>query len=436
MPMNSEAKSYGFKGRQPIGRSIVEGRGNSYKLTVWAQDLKAETFYKVFLLFADKKGYAGIEMGNLLVDEKGKGETRRDFDGVALGEFALADIVGVAVVVRDAQDVVSPLCGYRDQPVLWRHGFYEYTGPVVVDTLVEVPEEIKAVEELPEVAAVSEEACPEEAVAVDTFVAQPPLIEEHAESPVAMVDEDFIPPDNPATQPEPMLQDEPAMENLAHEPDKVEDKVIPLDGAIDLIPLSTIAEPELTSETPPHNEASEEIPMVKNETAEELPPADTEPFKIVPPHKTPNQGGMAKALREALDKLHEDNLHQNAESMPNSHFLSIFESKEAVTPFQRQARNTKWVRFNLSDPVPPPINNPHLFDDPFILAALEAHEHLILGKTIDQGPCRYIIGVPGVYDQASRLKAKRLGFVQFKCSRDAHPTWGDAGYWLMFISVC
>jgi len=438
--MNSEAKGYGFKGRQPIGRSIVEGRGNSYKLTVWAQDLKAETFYKVFLLFADQKGYAGIDMGNLLVDEKGKGETRRDFDRDVLGEFALADIAGVAVIARDAPDVVSPLCGYRDQPVMWRGGFYEYKMPVAkVGELVEIPKEVNssadaapqeaaAIEEeakLGEAVIIKEEPDLGETVAIDTFA---PLlqVEELAETPTEEAADASTQSISPAMQLGFVLQDEPVAENPACEPEEVADELLLVDAVIDLIPLSIAAQPELA--------VPEEVPELKESAIAQPQTAAAEPFTIAPPHKP--TGGMAKAFREALDKLYEDNLHQNAENMPNSQFLSVFETKEAVTPFQRQARNTKWVRFNLSDSVPPPTNNPHLFDDPFIHAALETHEHMILGKTVDQGPCRYIIGVPGVYGQASRLKAKRLGFVQFKCSRDTHPTWGDAGYWLMFISVC
>ncbi|MCL2571903.1 MAG: hypothetical protein FWE11_05825 [Defluviitaleaceae bacterium] len=349
MPMISEATGYGFKNRQPAGRSIVEGRSGNYKLTVWVQDLRAETFYNVFLLFSDDRRYAGVAMGSLTVDEKGKGEMRREFLDDILGRFAIADIVAVVVVVRGASGVVSPLCGYKDGAVSWRHGFYEFEM-----TLEPVPE--------------------------------PEPISEPEPKPIP--EPEPIPVLEPIPEPEPEIIPEP-IPKLVLEP-KQEPEPIP--------------EPE------------EQLTMHW---------ADTLP-----------QGEMAKAFRNALEKLRAETIQSSAKCDPQPNILLLFSNNEPVTPFITQNRKTKWVSFTLSDNVPPPCNMPNLFQDPFIQAAHEEYGHLIFGMTIDQGPCRYIIGIPGVYDQESRQKARRLGFNQFKCCKDAYPTWGEAGYWLMFVTLC
>jgi len=365
MPMTSEANGYGFKSRQPAGRSIVEGRSGNYKLTVWAQDLMAETFYSVFLLFSDDGRYAGVAMGSLAVDEKGKGEMRREFADDILGRFALNDIVAVAVVVRGASGVVSPLCGYKDEVVSWRHGFYEFEMKPE-----SVPEPEPTLEPEPE------------------FILEPESIPE----PEPISEQEPIPEPEPEAIPEPIPK--PVLE-LELEPEPV-------------------LEPE--SEPEPTLEPEEQLTMHW---------ADTLP-----------QGEMAKAFRSALEKLRTETIQSSTECNPQPNILLLFSNNEPVTPFATQNRKTKWVSFNLSDNVPPPCNMPNLFHDPFIQAAHREYGHLIFGMTIDHGPCRYIIGLPGVYDQESRQKARRLGFNQFKCCKDAYPTWGETGYWLMFVTLC
>ncbi|MCL2577091.1 MAG: hypothetical protein FWE27_03460 [Defluviitaleaceae bacterium] len=128
LSLESEASGFDFKGRAPAGRCIVESRGGMGKLSVWAQDIKTQTRYGVYLIFADSGRYVGISMGSLNADEKGKAEMRKDFAPAALGRYLLDELVGVAVITAESLEkssVVSPLCGYRDRAVSWRGSFYE-----------------------------------------------------------------------------------------------------------------------------------------------------------------------------------------------------------------------------------------------------------------------------------------------------------------------
>ena len=128
MPLESEATGYDFKGRTPAGRCIVESRDGLGKLTVWAQDIRPETRYGVYLIFPEGGRYAGVLMGNLNADSKGKAEMRRDIESTMLFGFSIEDMTCVAVIAMDARgkhSVVSPLCGYRERAVSWRGNFFE-----------------------------------------------------------------------------------------------------------------------------------------------------------------------------------------------------------------------------------------------------------------------------------------------------------------------
>jgi len=179
MPLAEEAKGYDFNGRTPAGRCIVEARGTMGKLSLWAQDLKPQTKYGIYLVFVENRRHVGLHMGPLDVDTKGKAEIRRDI--AELHSFALKDIVAVAVIATDAIGVVSPLCGYKDKPVTWRHGFVVYTAhkeepPMEIPVALMEPPEPK---ELPE-----EEEATEPPVEEPTEPPELPEEEEATEPPM------------------------------------------------------------------------------------------------------------------------------------------------------------------------------------------------------------------------------------------------------------
>ena len=422
MPMISEATGYGFKGRQPAGRSIVEGRDSSYKLTIWAQDLKAETFYNAYLLFAEDGRYAGIAMGALQVDEKGKGEMRRDFDQDVLCGFGLTDIVAVVVLVKDAAGVVSPLCGYRDRPISWRHGFYEYVKTDMAYKNEDVPV-AQLIAEPAEHTPPAESVIPTVAVISDV-----PVKPEDGIVPLQPVETEMMaPPDVTLNNQEPVLPEEEACRHI--------DESTGLPDESPALP-DELQMPAPSEEAPCQEEpaSSEEWRMPAQHVAGSMPAAATR-------HSPPNlrsglpQEEISQSFRVALDQLRADTLAQAASHTQPHVYDAIFETREPIVPFQNQARETIWVSFNLSDQVPPPTNRPHLFEDPFVHTAIAEYEHLILGMTIDQGPRRYIIGVPGAYGNDARQRARKLGFTQFKTCNDSHPSWGELGYWLMFVTV-
>jgi len=162
MPLVQEAKGYEFKGRLPAGRCIVEARSNTGKLFMWVQDLMPETMYSIYLVFPQGQHYTGLHMGQLDVDEKGRAEFRREI--VDIHTFALNELVAVAITATNATGVVSPLCGYRDAQVSWRHSFRIWEN--------EMPETMGNKEEEPGPAAIEPLA---------PAIIEPPVIEEVSE---------------------------------------------------------------------------------------------------------------------------------------------------------------------------------------------------------------------------------------------------------------
>ena len=123
MPLVQEAMGYEFKGRTPAGRCVVEIQDSTSKVSVWAQDLKPDTAYEVFLIFAEGQEFVGFGIGAPQVDTRGKTAFRHNVLPQAIHPFTPGDVAVVAIMAKEAPGVVSPLCGYRGAQVSWRHHF-------------------------------------------------------------------------------------------------------------------------------------------------------------------------------------------------------------------------------------------------------------------------------------------------------------------------
>jgi hypothetical protein len=141
IPLSVEAEGFGFRGRNPGGSCILEIKGAEGRLTCKAQDLKPETLYTLWMLFADGSRYAGFPIGPLVVDAKGKAESRYTLNSDVLKDspFSPGDCAAVIIFKKSSQQV-AVLCGYKREPIQWRPGFYEWkkeAPPHVPEELIE-----------------------------------------------------------------------------------------------------------------------------------------------------------------------------------------------------------------------------------------------------------------------------------------------------------
>jgi hypothetical protein len=112
----------------------------------------------------------------------------------------------------------------------------------------------------------------------------------------------------------------------------------------------------------------------------------------------------------------------------------LFAHNPTVFPFSKQNRNAKWIQITPGDPVPTPLRD-KLMAEGFVTSAYERFGHLLLGL-VEEGPKpQYIIGVPDMFSPESRVKARKLGFMQFKCCEARQSEPGEFGYWLMFMHI-
>ena len=124
IPLIQDRLEYTLKDRQAFGKCIIEYSGNLGKLSATVQDLKPEVLYKLYLISSIDG--TKVCVGTVAIDGRGKGGLKWEFDPKNTGE-SNEDIghfdVAAVVVPRD-NEVISPLVGYRNEPVMWKNIFF------------------------------------------------------------------------------------------------------------------------------------------------------------------------------------------------------------------------------------------------------------------------------------------------------------------------
>jgi len=122
-----EKSGFALPGRAAAGRIVLEARGDDARATVYIQDITPQNSYK--LAFISRRGGAnfGVNVGSIIVGERGRYEGRFEFDAQSIGGsgIKIAEIEGAVVLVADSDDenMQAPLVGFRDSPFSWRVNF-------------------------------------------------------------------------------------------------------------------------------------------------------------------------------------------------------------------------------------------------------------------------------------------------------------------------
>jgi len=372
--LSADAAGYEFKGRKPAGRCVLETQHNTCKILVNVQDLRPMVRYGVYLIFADAQRYAGIHVGTLTVDEKGKADMRRELDTKQLHGYTPQNAAVVAVITTKGNHLESPLSGYPRETVAWRKTFYDITTqPLPKPAEAESKKNHDAIAP-PESPPAAEQPPATEPPPQTTESNSPPIIEE-----APPIIEETLPPPETASMPAP--EPEPLVASITKlEPDDI------FECKADEVPSAAIPP------TPP--------PTIEEPTdIEFIPEPPRLPRKITPYITT-----------------------------------DTFSALRSMTPFSLgDDDGVQWARFTADDCLPAPHGNVGFFDALFVVESYECYAHFILGEVTDREITGYVLGVPGVYDGEAALRAKELGLTEFRCYDPIPPTPGEFGYWLMGI---
>ena len=364
-----DSKGFELHGKEPMGRCILEDWGKSGKISLWVQDLKPETTYKIVLILSEMEIYTGIIAGNLYVDNKGKGELKNEFDtsGLADGQ-GLLRLSAVAVLANDGNELISPLVGYKDSPVLWKNRF-SFLGKGGKDEVKNARQLTRAENEV-----YREENTPH---AAEGF----PQKERQEE--INTADETVSTEVN-----NDVTVDEHTLNYYRNERDAKEFAGIDTQEFADA--------QDFFGHLDNRQEETKEADIVDKPADERAPGAES----------------------SVLDYSHGD-------------LAEIFANNIEITPFDTISQNTKWVRISLREPVFLPVSYRLLMNHPLIIAAYKKYNHMIMGCITDNYETNYVLGVPGIYEPQYISAAQQLGFTQFKtvtANVVLHP--GDYGYWL------
>jgi len=369
IPLTPDSKGFEWGGKEPLGRCILEDRGKTGKLSLWVQDLKAETPYKIILILSDAGKYTGVTLGSLFVDGKGKAEFKTEFDTQNLADGQGLPRVCAVSVLTGGSELLCPLVGYKDGPVLWKNHFTLQGS--------ENKERAKDTQRVMKKAETAQ--YPDTQTGVAAGITEVP------------VQRGVLEPDTADTQAAVAAGEDTDVLSAADADNSFryyENEYNPYTDGMDY------AE-DLYQNSPDGMEHP------NNETEYDPTPSA--------------ENGNPEALGfDSIRSLKE-----------------VFDSNIEITPFESKSAEEKWVRVSLREPVFLPVDYRYFMNHPFIIAAYRKYNHLIMGTITGKGKTQYVLGVPGVYEPQYVNAAHQLGFTQFKTIHDSeelHPN--DYGYWL------
>ncbi|MDR0999483.1 MAG: hypothetical protein LBL96_01560 [Clostridiales bacterium] len=410
--LNQDTPGYGLS-KAPVGRALIEARGNKCKITVNVQELKFTVPYKIHLILKFDNKFIGVPVGTLHVDQKGRGEFRNEFDvNSATDGAGLGSLVGLAVLVGSKKDI-CPLVGYKDIQVSWKSTFEIKVGDKDAISISKADTMRSTV--------VEPKISPKDGEEHIDYLATTKLSDEKYAEAVDDDDDTQYADDDEYGD---IDEGEPAA-NGAY-----------LDGT-DADRSIGIGEPEQFKFEQPQEITHERAP--EPETTAEQEPDDTTPDDIAPSSDTfCNMRKATENIERAIDDNTGETRQQNSEpesdhsvapKAGNAELDHIFCDYVEMNPFSSRCKDIKWVRVSLKEPIFLNLDYRAIICHPFVVAAYKKYRHLMIGRTNN---CEYILGVPGVFEPRYRSLAQRLGFTRFKCVADT-PTLvdGEYGYWLM-----
>jgi len=363
--------------RPCAGRALLEATGSQGKATISVQNLKPNTVYTLYIIEADETESIGVPLGRFTTEANGKATVRLLFNADADAAH-ISNKTIVALIAADNGPLVTPLVGAVNRSVsgniVWRGNFKEYVFPKTPC------------------------GCPEE----NTDAIEPP-------APIEASPEDTLPP-----------QDVPP-------PTPYDDVPTTQEFFSVLQSSDKDAGARFADTVERFLKSGEMLAAAPSDASAPVPTPMPVPTHTPTPMPAPAPAPMSAPTGESDDAEN----HDNREGALDIWYL--FDTGTPVRPFEKQNADVQWIQIGIDELAQLPFQTQRLLESEFVQNGYETYRHFILGKLSQGIITRFILGVPGRYDEREHRAAARLGFRQFKTLDDSPAATGTPGYWLLVL---
>jgi len=443
--LKQERPDYCLDFRPTMGRSLIEIKNNKGKLNVYAQGLKPNIFYKVFLISVKDNKSIGVPIGFIDIDNNGKGELKYNFepDNVAQSNLPIDDFNVMAILVQGQQEIKAPLVGYTESAVLWKNNFSildKEDRKLDSDDLVQKDKEL----DNNNLVQKDKELDNNDLVQKDKKLDSNDLVQKDkkldnnnsVQKDEKLDNNDLVQKDEKLDNNDLMQKDKKSDSNNSVQKNEkssnsdLAQKEKKLDNNINYKTAGEKDNKKINLEINNNkniNYNSETVDNTNN-TEEEL---SNDKIKI-----------MVEKFKRDIDELKYYATMDEKEAKINNNMIKekinknfsdidyIFKRNKSVTPFLNDKNNIRWIRASLKELSIINNNVWKYINNPFIVCNYRRYGHILIGRDKNDN---FILGVPSRYNPSYKLEASVQGFKKFRCYDDKAPMLNDYGYWIMLI---
>lgn len=460
--------------KRPSGSASVEIRNGKGSLTVFVQKMEKPVcgVYSFYFIAARDRTARGLNVGDLIIDNSGKGSLKISFDpdnvgntGIAIEQFQVFAVLYYEGGKRDSFRV--PLVGYAGERVSWRSVFCEFgrsqtengeaygqIGPVHGETREKQEEVDKQTQQavVPEKLLDYNKFAKEDRAKIEnislftecktdskqeTNILDPESIQTEEEKRDFSTESQFSENNNQQLghKSEGMEETEMAVNENAdlykNRPNKVADFVAAEDNSPEPMEKEPIKAEEKKEEAK-ENKYTEYV--TKEDFYGDFHISSEKPHDTF--REITRKFNQELKLLEQTGVLTPEEIQQitsKTKKFDNSNEIeTLFTNNEKMLPFGKNDTR-EFIRICADELALVPGVPIGLLHHPLLILGSKKYNHLILGKGKDAAGCIYI-GVPDQYYQDYVNTARSIGFDTFRCCNpEAKLQNGQHGYWMMAL---
>lgn len=475
--MKENNSDYSIQGKSAVGKCILEIKDDTGKIMFTVSNLKPEVVYRAYIISSGEDRSRGVHIGNIVVNQSGNGTLKYEGDAENILNTGLkvSEINSVSIIIFKSDGMITPLIGYKNEEIPWKHNFYDITrenerngeeeerqnqrGSEGTENLPEAnPEpaapETPTPENLPELNPELETSEPETPEPENPVPENPtpetpePSNEEVPEEPQSELEEDQAIPEN-IPEPTEVSSTEVASEEI--DTDELNEAVSELAEEVLYEKEDEIEKADYEKEEQADLEISSEDTVLEENTIPEPSTEiakDEEDSEGIPKPDEELQNMFKKMAMKFNKELKELETYTNLDERGlldrkalhigycKSEEILILEeilnNYQRSKPFKEEDDQYIWVNISFSDISSLPLDRRLIMNDPVIISTYRKYNHMILGK--DMNTNKYLFGVPDIFYEANEKKMEMLGFHMFKCCDLSEVYDEKHGYWLMVLN--